>query len=205
MAVVSKRYAEALIKIAIANNSVSEFEQELDLMEKVVGTKEIKDILNYPGINLEKKKELVSHILTNHKDGKNGIMKFFISIIEYFKHNPLSEIDKNIINFYMLLLDHGRHMLFPEIIAEYKEMAAKYKNVLNIEITSAYELEEEHIEKIKQQIGNKYNTNNIIAQLTVDPEVLGGVKVKIGDTVFDKTAKTALDNMGKLIIQNNLG
>lgn len=202
MAIVAKRYAESLINIAVSNNKVSEYEDQLELLMEVVSTKDLKDVLEYPGLNLSKKKELISNILFGDKNkSESKILQFFINIMEKFKHKDLTHIDQNIINFYMLLLDNGRQNNFREIVKEYKVLADEYKNVLNIEIISAMELEELQISRIKDKMSEKYNAKNIQVKLLIDPEVLGGVKVKIGDTVIDGTIKTKLDNMNKLIRQ----
>jgi len=204
MAVIARRYAKAFINIAIENNKIVEYEEQLGLLLKVVSEKQIKDILEYPGLNISKKKELIKRILTDESEKDKNIIKIFMHLIDYFKHKELKQIDKSLVNFFLLVLDHGRQKYFAEIVAEYKTLADIYKNILNIEIISANELEEEYIEKIKQKIGQKYGSKNVSAKVIISPNIIGGLKVKIGDTVIDGTIKSTLDDITKLVIQNNL-
>lgn len=201
MAIVARRYAEALINVALDKNMVETYENQLLLLSYIVSTKEIKEIINYPGISRAKKKELLHKIIVEHKDDENGIIKVIMKVADFFKGKEHIEIDKEIINFYMLLIDHGRHNLIEEIVANYKELADRHKGILNIAITSSVELEKEQIEKIKEKIGAKYKNKNVAVKTIIDSKVLGGVKVKIGDTVIDGTLKATLENMGKQILQ----
>lgn len=174
MAVIAKRYAEALINTAIQEKNVEKYTEELDTASTFVLNKQVRDILEYPGVNLGSKKALVK-----------GLMK--------------EKVDKDIVNFLMILLDNDRLKYFSDIVSEYKAMADEYKDILFVEITSAEKLDGNQINRIKAKLSSQYGTSNIKANLAVDPSVIGGVKLKIGDTVIDGTVKARLENLEKVI------
>jgi hypothetical protein len=97
----------------------------LNTLLQIALTGKLEDILEYPGINISQKKELVKAVLGDRTD-------------------------KYITNFFMLLLDNGRQKYLPDIIRAYKEMADQYKSILNVEIISAMELDKKHLDEIKK-------------------------------------------------------
>lgn len=177
MAVIAKRYAEALINTAAEENAVTKFEEQLEALLVTVSDKSLRDILDYPGINLSTKKELMKNIMDNR-------------------------FDKYLVNFFMLLLDKGRQEYFNEIVLEYKKMSKQYRGILHVEVTSAVELDKMQLERIQEKVKSQYNSDNLSIKTVVDPSVIGGVKLKIGDTVIDGTIKTRIENMSKVIKQN---
>ena len=78
-----------------------------------------------------------------------------------------------------------------DVIIRKLELAA---GRLKAEITSAVQLSDEEINKIKQSI-NRATGKDVELAVAVDPELIGGLITKIGDKVFDNSIKTQLDNM----------
>lgn len=176
MAVVAKRYAQALIDTAIEKDAVTKYEEQLDTLLNITQNNQVKDILEYPGVNLRDKKELIKTLT---------------------KEN----FDKNVVNFFMLLIDNGRQKYFSQIVGEYKKMSDQYKNILYVELTSVDQLKEKEIEDIKNKIKNKYGSRDIRIKTIIDPSVIGGIKLKVGDTVIDGTIRAKLEGIEKVIKQ----
>ena len=176
MGVIAKRYAEALINTAIEANAVENYGAQLDVATVFMVNSEVKDILEYPGVNIVKKKELIKSLMNE-------------------------KLDKNIIHFLMILLDNNRLKYFTEIVAEYKVIADKYRDILFVEVTTAVELNEDHINRIKVKLSSQYGTSNIKTKIVIDTSVIGGVKLKIGDTVIDGTVKARLESLENVIKQ----
>ena len=65
---------------------------------------------------------------------------------------------------------------------------------LEAEITSAVQLTDEQLGRIRESI-NRATGKNVEITLTVDPAIMGGLITKIGDRVFDNSIKTQLDNI----------
>lgn len=176
MGVIAKRYAEALINTAIEANAVENYGAQLDVATVFMVNSEVKDILEYPGVNIAKKKELIKSLMNE-------------------------KLDKNIIHFLMILLDNNRLKYFTEIVAEYKVIADKYRDILFVEVTTAVELNEDQINRIKVKLSSQYGTSNIKTKIVIDTSVIGGVKLKIGDTVIDGTVKARLESLENVIKQ----
>jgi F-type H+-transporting ATPase subunit delta len=179
MAAIENRYAEALLRIAIENEKVDEYEAQLEDLYSLVSCEELDNVLKHPDLNCEKKKKLMEEIL---KD----------------KYSP------HILSFYMILIDSGRYKCLSNIINEYKKMADAYRNISNVKIISASELSDDEVEKLKQSIQKSFNLRDIKVEKVIDPKAVGGVMIKIGDTVIDGTVKERLDKLKNAIINSKL-
>ncbi|PLX26938.1 ATP synthase F1 subunit delta [Candidatus Parcubacteria bacterium] len=76
------------------------------------------------------------------------------------------------------------------IIAEFERVVKKEKGIVELEITSARELDTKTIEKIKKTFGE-----NVEAVTQVDEDIIGGVKVKLEDKILDGSVKTQLKSL----------
>jgi F-type H+-transporting ATPase subunit delta len=177
MPLVERRYAQALIDIALSEGMLDAYEQDLDTLAKTYNTSpEFRLFLLDPEVKLEEKKKLLSNSL---KD----------------------KIQKNIFNFIMLLLDKGRISNLPGISEEYSSIADSKRNTLNMTIISAVPLDEAQIESIKQKYKKLYGANSVEALVTVDKSIKGGIKVKVGDKVTDGSIEGRLKSLRELLLR----
>ncbi|WP_027717620.1 F0F1 ATP synthase subunit delta [Desulfovirgula thermocuniculi] len=169
-AIVARRYAEALYDLAAETGMVDRMEKELEAVCEAVRTSaELKKILHHPRITAEEKKGLI-------KDLFGG------------KVSPVME------NFLYLLVDRKRETLLEEIRERFVDLANKARNIVRAEVTSAVELtakEKEELQKVLGQITGK----NVKVSYQVDPGVIGGVVVRIGDRVIDGSLRARLAAM----------
>jgi F-type H+-transporting ATPase subunit delta len=83
--------------------------------------------------------------------------------------------------------------LFPLINAFEKLYAAK-KGIVSAEVTSAVALSEPQLDTLKKTLGKALGQAADIST-TVDPAILGGLKVRVGSRLFDASLKTKLDSL----------
>ena len=106
----------------------------------------------------------------------------------------LSDTDELVTNFLELLVENHR---MPEIFRIRREFDALWdaeNRRLPVQITSAVELDEETIKQIGDQIGEQ--TGQIVELSTeIDPDVLGGLVVQVGNTVLDASVRRRLINL----------
>ena len=72
-------------------------------------------------------------------------------------------------------------------------------NVLQGIVKTTVPLEENEYNSLVEKLERKYN-KEIILKKEIDPEILGGIYVRIGNDVIDGTVKTRLDNLEKLML-----
>ncbi|SFJ53455.1 ATP synthase F1 subunit delta [Planctomicrobium piriforme] len=97
-------------------------------------------------------------------------------------------------NFLKVLAEHDRLSLFSQILREawieYERRAGKKR----IQVKSAVPLNDEQLSSIKNRIQSALNLEPVLIPV-VDPELIGGLVIQVGDTVYDGSLKTRLKNL----------
>lgn len=168
---VSRRYAKALILIGQEDGQAEQYNEELAAMVGLFDTQE--------GFELA---------LTNPLINKNDRKKVLEAVIGA---TDLTDVMRS---FLTLLFDKGRIGFLRDIASYYKDMADELKGVVKASVTSATELSDDAIGKIKESLSKKTG-KTIVLNVEQDPSLIGGVVTKIGDLVLDGSVKTQLINM----------
>jgi F-type H+-transporting ATPase subunit delta len=104
-----------------------------------------------------------------------------------------------LVNFLLVLNDHERIPLLPVILFEAKELRNRRASRLPVDVSAAVPLTAEQIERIRQRVRESLSLEPVI-DVKVDPELLGGIKLRVGDWVFDGTVRTYLNELRDQII-----
>ena len=171
MPLVEKRYAEALIKTSNNENSLDNMQRDLDQVYDVIS-------------NNEELNKLLNNASIKSLDKKSVLEKIFSTQIE-----PIT------MNFLKLLVDKGRIKNLKEIKSEFSILADELRRYLNIDVITAMEIDNKQLEEIGEKFKKQYNSKAVKVNHKVDPEIIGGVIVKIGDRMIDASIKGKLDNM----------
>jgi F-type H+-transporting ATPase subunit delta len=98
------------------------------------------------------------------------------------------------VNLVKLLIENGRLSLLPEITRLFEELRAQDEGVVDAEITAAVKPDNAQIKMLVSQLEIKFK-RKVVAHVNVDPEIIGGVKIVIGDTVIDASVRGRLQEM----------
>jgi len=159
---VARRYAEAFFSIAREADKIDDYQVEL---EKVVQT-----------INeVEGMKEYMAHLLIPAKAKKELIQKIFADQL-----SPMT------MNFLLMVIDKRRESYLEFIYKEFVDMADETRNIKKAELFAAREVPEQELEELAQKLSTSTG-KKVLLKLTVDPTLLGGVKIRMGDQIVDGT------------------
>jgi F-type H+-transporting ATPase subunit delta len=106
----------------------------------------------------------------------------------------LGGADELIRNFVRLLAEKGRAGEVREIAAEFEVLIAAQQNVLDVELTTAYELSDADAEGIVQKIA-KASGRDVNASRNVDPDLIGGIVLQAGSMRLDASVRGRLDRL----------
>jgi F-type H+-transporting ATPase subunit delta len=110
----------------------------------------------------------------------------------------VSEADERFVNFLELLAERHRMPALFRIKREFDAMWADEHKLLPVTVTSAIELDESLVEeigeRIQEQTGRKVELSS-----NVDPDVLGGLMVRVGNMVLDDTVRNKLERLRKQV------
>lgn len=177
---VAKTYGEALFQLALENGELDLIYEEILLaFDALKENEDFVKFLNHPKISKEDKIKTVEEIFKGRFH--DTTVGFLVIIVEKGRYNELLSIFK----------------YFIHTVREYKKIGTAY-------VTSATELTEDQKEKIENRLLDTTDYKSIDMNYTVDPGLLGGFVIRIGDRVVDSSLKLKLDLLKKELLKIQL-
>jgi F-type H+-transporting ATPase subunit delta len=106
--------------------------------------------------------------------------------------------DEIVRNFLGLLIENHRMPALMRIRREYDRLWREVNQLLPVEVTSAVELDEAITKQIGEEIGRQTG-RTVELTSTVDPDVLGGIVVRVGNSILDASIRTRLERLRKQV------
>ena len=168
---VARPYAEAAFRLANASNALAKWSGMIGALAQVAEDKRVQAAIADPA----------------RSDAQAAGV--FISILA-------GKLDAQAENFVRVLAENKRLELLPEIQLQYEVLKNEKEGVVEAEVYSAFDLNDAQIADLAQRL-EKRTGRKVRAKVQVDKELIGGVKVVIGDKVIDGSARgqlVALEN-----------
>ena len=172
---IAEKYAQALFELVTEENELEDIAAEFaEVIEIAQENEELNQVLNHPKLSYDQKKEIVNKI---------------------FK----GQISTDLFNFLKLLIDKKRIEFLDEIYEEFKSLVEDQENRLEVKVTAPLELSTTQKNNLKTKLGNILD-KDITLELEIEPDLIGGLILKIGDKVIDGSIRNYLQEM-KLDLQ----
>jgi F-type H+-transporting ATPase subunit delta len=110
----------------------------------------------------------------------------------------VTDADEIVANFLALLLEKHRMPVIFRIRREYDRLWEEANRLLPVQITSAVELDPSVAERIGDEIGRQTG-RTVELTSSVDPDVIGGIVVRVGNSILDASIRTRLENLRKQV------
>jgi len=167
----SLQYANAMADIALAQGVAEPAAKQLhDFGAAYAQSPELRTFLASPAVSVEAKHAVIEEIAA--RLGASKIIR----------------------NFLLVLADHRRTRLIPEVFAAFHQVIRQRQGVAEAEVSSAFELsagqKKEMAATLTRLTGKKIET-----KYALDPALLGGAVVRIGDTIYDGSLRSRLNEM----------
>lgn len=174
--VVGKRYAKALFMLAKERNQVGVVQSQLkDIVETMQDNHELDQFLNHPNIGVEKK----------------------IAVIK----GVFPELTDSVFNTLRIMLDRQRQSDLPELYEAFVRISEEELGQATAVVTSAFPLDEMQNNELKTKF-EQLTGKQITIVNKVDSNLLGGLRVRIGDRLYDGSIAGKLDRMKKTLKQS---
>ena len=140
-------------------------------------------------------------------DGDRELQVFFFS--PYFStqekkdglERAVSDADPVVLNFLELLIEKHRMPVLFRIRGNYERLWEDENRLLPVQITSAVELDQSIAkqlgDRIAEQTGRKVELSS-----RVEPEILGGIVVQVGNSVLDASIRNRLDQLRRQVVKS---
>jgi F-type H+-transporting ATPase subunit delta len=173
---IARVYAEALLGAAEARQQVEPILEEIDsLVRDVIGADErAAAVFSSAALGRKARKEILEKV---------------------FKPRA-SEL------FYQFLLvvnDHERLDLLAAINSEIRALNDERQRRIRVQVFSAVPLGDDQRERISARVRDSFNLEPVLLE-QVEPSLLGGLRIRVGDTQFDGTVRTRLDNLKQQLL-----
>lgn len=202
LSTLARPYAKAAFEYAKEHNAINEWEDFLSAASSIVVNEEFASLLNNPAISATQKTTILMDIYQSHISMGSILAKSLNYVASHGVDvsgvaQALSGINKPSValsNFTTQLSEHDRLVLLPEIYAHYSKLKSQELKQVDAYITSAYPLTDAQRKDLQQRLA--ISTNSIvILHEAVDPELLGGATIKVGDKFTDGSVRGKLQQL----------
>jgi F-type H+-transporting ATPase subunit delta len=167
------RYASALFDLARDERQIDAVGRSLDtLNQALLDSKDFAELIESP---------LVS---------RDEAGKAFAALA------PQLGIDPTTTNFLGVLARNGRKRELRPVIRAFRRLAADHRGETTADVITARPLKDDQIEALKQQLRSRAG-RDVTIDARVDPEILGGIVVKLGSQMIDASIRTKLNRLAQ--------
>lgn len=194
----AKPYAQAVFSYA---KSCSKVDYTLDLWDcslsilaQLVEQDSVFKVLVDPEFSQDQKADFLSGMLLDAIK-KHFLKKLSLKAADFGNGKvKLKDPMDKIINFINLIFENNRALLLPAINTTYADLLFEYRKKLLVEVSSAQKLSDKNLSNLKGLLEKKYS-QDIQIETIIEPSLIAGLKVKIGDHIIDGSVRSKLDRL----------
>lgn len=164
----ARPYADAAFQLARATNALGPWQQALDRMAAVAADAQMVECI------------------TNPRLLPAQVAQLFLDVV--------GSVSAEQQNFVRLLVDNERLQVLPEIRELYVELKNGQEGVEEADIASAFPLDDATLKNLVADLEARFKCR-IQAKVSLDPELIGGVRIAVGDQVIDASVRGKLASM----------
>ena len=169
-------YARSLFEVATERDALDAVREQVgQFADALQENRDLQVFFFSPYFSTEEKKEGLGKVL----EGEDGIVR----------------------NFLELLIEKHRVPAVHRIRREYEALWQEENKLLPVEVTSAIELDPETVEQIGAKIGERTG-RKVQLESRVDPDILGGIVVRVGDRILDASIANRLESLRKQVARS---
>jgi F-type H+-transporting ATPase subunit delta len=169
LATIARPYAEAIFQ-SIKPAELATCLEQLNELAQLAAMPEVAALSNNPKVSAADLSKLLSSLVKTKLDGK---MATFLSLVN--QNHRLSAI--------------------PEIASQFEAMKNQSEGAAEVVITSAFPLEGSALKDLLSSLKKRFEGKELRPTIQVDPALIGGVRIQVGDEVLDSSVKAQLAQM----------
>jgi len=168
LATLARPYAEALFKVAV-NGDMVQVGEQLSALASVAANPQLRQYAGNPNASADEVFDVITSVVTR----------------------PLGESTKNLLK---MVIDNGRLVVLPEIAAQFHALVNARSGVSDATVYSAFPIEPAQLAEVVASLEKRF-ARKLNASVVVEPELIGGIRVVVGDEVLDTSVKARLEQM----------
>lgn len=169
LSTLARPYAEAVFRMAQDENDLAGWSSRIARLAAIVSDAQVARLIADPAVAADRVADLIVEVAGSDLGERGG-------------------------NFVKVLAENDRLSLLPEIGAQFEALKANAEGTLEATITSAQELTQAQLDELVAGLKTRFN-RAVNVQVAVDPDLIGGAVIAIGDQVIDGSVKGRLQRM----------
>lgn len=176
---VARNYAETLFELARRHEGLELFSEGITAVGTLLDDEpDFRLFLETPRIAAAEKKALLTKVFS-------------------------STLPRPLLNFLLVTVDKRRQRLLRGIAEEYQALLDEHENRAHVKVTVARRLDEDTVDRIAERLSALLG-KTAVPHVRVDPDILGGVIVRTGDTIYDGSIRRRMSRMRRQLLAADL-
>ena len=171
----ARRYSQATFQIALEQGELERWLDDLSLLANAVENREFSGFLDAPQIPISQK----------------------VSVI---KNTLAGSVDDLALNLISLLASRNIAHIMPGVVERYQELLDAHRGIEQAEVVSAVPLDDEQRRKLTELLQGVVGAEVRLAR-RVEPQILGGLVIRIGDRLIDGSTRTRLQALQRELVE----
>jgi F-type H+-transporting ATPase subunit delta len=168
-------YSRALFEVGRERGKLAQLREQLgQFAEALAGNRELSIFFFSPYFSSKEKQEALARLLEG--------------------------ADEEFLNFLALLIENHRMPVIYRIRQQFERLWEEENRTLPVEITSAIQLDPDTTDELGKAIGERAGRTVKLAA-RVDPEIIGGIVVRVGNSILDASIRTRLEQLRRHVAQ----
>ncbi|WP_405097512.1 F0F1 ATP synthase subunit delta [Oceanobacillus sp. FSL H7-0719] len=177
--VVAKRYADALFQLGSEKSILEKYVEDLTVVREVFSNnKQLNTFLLHPKVNGEQKEQLLT--------------------------KSLKGLHTDVVNTVKLLVARHRTALIPSFVDAFVKNVNDAKGIEVATVYSVRELTDAEKQNLQLSFAKRLGKNTLEFNNVVDPSLIGGIKIRVGNTIYDGTISGKLGRIKREITVANI-
>ena len=171
----AKRYAQAVFGLASESGQLDQWTDHLRIMAEALENEELRTFFEHAKVPLSRKVDTIGRIFP--------------------EPTPIAR------NLLSLLVSRGLVQLLPEVEKAFHQLLNELRGREEVEVTSAVPLQDQERERIVGFL-TSLTGKDVVLNSRVDPSILGGLVMRVGDRLIDGSTRSKLEGLGKELQTN---
>lgn len=163
----TKRYAEAFFEVALEKGDPAAWHAHLQSVAELLGDAKVANFLEADAVAADAKVQVVQ--------------------------KSLKDMPKLVVNFVCLLAVRGGAGLLPQITDEFERLLMERNGQKVVRLEIAEELTEQATASVRKNLSSLLGSDKLVLQTQVNPALVGGIRIRVGDEVFDGSVMSGLE------------
>lgn len=177
---IASRYAKSLLDLALEQNKLDTVLEDIEAFNTYLENRDLFLLLKSPIINVSKKQQIFKALF----EGK---------------------FDALTISFFDIIIRKSREKYLPDISREFINQYRGYKEITTAILITATEMSTDKVDLIKKALlESEITEKELELEMQIDPSIIGGFVIKIGDKLYDASISHKLDQLKKEFSGSNL-